>query len=79
MADLEVNGQLVDVPNVRSASLNVSFAGCPDFTWNGPTCQDQIVHVGTKGKGVETLTDTSGVEAFSGRFIFIIVLFYVYT
>ena len=79
LADLEVNGQLIDFPKVRSASLNVSFAGCPDFTWNGPTCQDQIVRVGTKGKSEETLTDTSGVEAFSGWSIFMVVLFYVYT
>ena len=79
LADLEINGQLVDVPNARSASLNVSFAGCPDFTWNGPTCQDQIVQVGTKGISEETLTDTSGVEAFSGWSIFMVVLFYVYT
>ena len=79
LADLEVNGQLIDVSKVRSASLNVSFAGCPDFTWNGPTCQDQIVRVGTKGKNEETLKDTSGVEAFSGWSIFMVVLFYVYT
>ena len=78
LADLEVNGQLVDVPKVRSASLNVSFAGCPDFTWNGPTCQDQIVQVGIKSKGVVTLKDTSGVEAFSGWSIFMIA-FFMYT
>ena len=78
LADLEVNGQLIDVPKVRSASLNVSFAGCPDFTWNGPTCHDQIVQVGIEGKGVETLTDTSGVEAFSGGSIFMMVLVFVY-
>ena len=77
LADLEVNGQLVDVPKVRSASLNVSFAGCPDFTWNGPTCQ--IARVGTKGKSEETLTDNSGVEAFSGWSIFMVVLFLMYT
>ena len=78
LADLEVNGKLIDVPKVRNASLNVSFAGCPDFTWNGPTCQDQIVQVGIEGKGVETLTDTSGVEAFSGGSIFRMV-FVLYT
>ena len=66
LADLEVNGQLVDVAKERSASLNVSFAGCPDFTWNGPICQDQIVYVGSGGKDVHTLTDASGIDAFSG-------------
>ena len=66
LADFEVNGQLVDYVKNRILSLNVSFAGCPDFTWEGPTCADQVLHVGSKGKGEERLTDTNGVKAFTG-------------
>ena len=66
LADFEVNGQLVDYVKNRILSSNVSFAGCPDFTWEGPTCADQVLHVGSKGKGQERLTDTNGVKAFTG-------------
>ncbi|XP_065839324.1 usherin-like isoform X2 [Oscarella lobularis] len=65
LADFRVNGQLVDFVEKRSSSLNVSFAGCPDFTWDGPTCVDQVLHVGSKGKGGESLTDNNGVQAFT--------------
>ncbi|XP_065839317.1 uncharacterized protein [Oscarella lobularis] len=65
LADFEVNGQLVDYVKNRILSLNVSFAGCPDFTWEGPTCADQVLHVGSKGKSEERLTDTNGVKAFT--------------
>ena len=66
LADFKVNGQLLDYVMVRSASLNVSFAGCPDFTWGGPTCKDQVLHIGSKGEGNETLTDTNGIKPFTG-------------
>ena len=67
LADFKVNGQLIDCAKKRIASLNVSFAGCPDFTWGGPTCIDQVLRVGSKGEGEETLTDKT-VEAFAGLF-----------
>ena len=66
LADFKVNGQLVDYAKKRNASLDVSFAGCPDFTWSGPTCVDQVVRVGSKGLGRKTLTDTNEVKAFTG-------------
>ena len=66
LADFKVNGQLLDYVMARNASLNVSFAGCPDFTWGGPTCKDQVLHIGSKGEGNETLTDTNGIKPFTG-------------
>ncbi|XP_065839051.1 usherin-like [Oscarella lobularis] len=65
LADFKVNGQLLDYVMARNASLNVSFAGCPDFTWGGPTCKDQVLHIGSKGEGNETLTDTNGIKPFT--------------
>ena len=68
LADFKVNGQTVDFLKVRTSSFGVSFAGCPDFTWAGPTCRDQLINVGSVGAGNETLTDTSGLEPFTGLF-----------
>ena len=66
LADFKVNGQLVDFAKKRFDSLNVSFAGCPDFAWGGPTCIDQVLHVGSKGNGKETLKDNNEVKSFTG-------------
>ena len=66
LADFKVNGQLVDYAKKRSDSLNVSFTGCPDFTWGGPTCVDQALYIGSKGKGKECLTDSNEIKAFTG-------------
>ena len=66
LADFEINGQLVDYAKKRSDSLNVSFAGCPDFTWGGPTCVDQVLYIGSIGKGRESLTDSNEIKAFTG-------------
>ena len=68
LADFKVNEQLVDYVKKRIVSLNVSFAGCPDFTWEGPTCVDQVLRVGSKGEGEESLKDNNGVKAFTGLF-----------
>ena len=68
LADFKVNEQLVDYVKKRIVSLNVSFAGCPDFTWEGPTCVDQVLRVRSKGEGEESLTDNNGVKAFTGLF-----------
>ena len=68
LADFKVNEQLVDYVKKRIVSLNVSFAGCPDFTWEGPTCVDQVLRVDSKGEGEESLTDNNGVKAFTGLF-----------
>ena len=76
LADFKVNRKLVDCAKKRMASLNVSFAGCPDFTWGGPKCADQLLHVGSKGKkGKDILTDINGVKAFTGLFQCYLALF----
>ena len=75
LADFEVNGQMVDVLKERNSSFGVSFAGCPDFTWAGPTCRDQLLSVGSVGAGNDTLTDTSGLKPFTGLLYTMIALY----
>eukprot|EP00118_Oscarella_pearsei_P023084 m.272060 g.272060 ORF g.272060 m.272060 type:complete len:1760 (+) comp40559_c1_seq3:144-5423(+) len=64
LGNLTVNSQVIDVTENRSDSQNVSFAGCPDFPGNSPSCQDQLVNVRTTTKDTVSYTD-SGVSAFT--------------
>ena len=59
-----MNEILIDVVKKRERSANVSFAGCPNFPWNGPVCEDQLVNISSASKGASTDAD---VETFTGR------------
>ena len=66
LADFSVNETLIDVVKKREESVNVSFAGCPNFPWSGPVCKDQLVDINSANKEDRTVTDAR-VEAFTGR------------
>ena len=66
LADFSVNETLIDVVKKREESVNVSFAGCPNFPWSGPVCKDRLVEINSVNKGDSTVTDAD-VEAFTGR------------
>ena len=67
LADFSVNEALIDVVKKREESVNVSFAGCPNFPWSGPVCKDQLVAINPASGNEEdnTVTDAD-VEAFTG-------------
>ena len=66
LADFSVNETPIDVVKKREESVNVSFAGCPDFPWSGPMCEEQLVDINSANKEDSIVTDTK-VEAFTGR------------
>ena len=66
LADFSVNKTLIDVVKKREESVHVSFAGCPNFPWSGPVCEEQLVDINSANKGDSTVTDAD-VETFTGR------------
>ncbi|XP_065826558.1 uncharacterized protein [Oscarella lobularis] len=64
LADFSVNETSIDVVKKREDSVKVSFAGCPDFPWSGPICEEQLMDINSANKEDRTVTDTK-VEAFT--------------
>ena len=66
LTNFSVNKRPIDVVKKREENVNVSFAGCPNFPWSGPVCEDQLVDIHSASGNESVVTDTS-VEAFTGR------------
>ncbi|XP_065846570.1 uncharacterized protein [Oscarella lobularis] len=64
LTNFSVNKRPIDVVKKREENVNVSFAGCPNFPWSGPVCEDQLVDIHSASGNESVVTDTS-VEAFT--------------